>query len=60
MGRRYLKGTYHYLKHMYCAKLLRPDPHGSALFLVGWFWIRIRIWNADPDLDPRGLKITHH
>ncbi len=31
-----------------------PDPRGSALILVGWFPIRIRIGNADP--DPGGLK----
>jgi hypothetical protein len=29
-----------------------PDPHGSALILVGW----IRIGNVDPDPDPEGLK----
>ncbi len=31
-----------------------PDPRGSALILVGWIPIRIRIGNADP--DPGGLK----
>ncbi len=33
-----------------------PDPRGSAL---SWLlWIRIRIGNADPDLDPWAWKLT--
>jgi hypothetical protein len=32
-----------------------PHPHGFASILVGW--IRIRIGNADPDVDPGGQKI---
>ncbi len=31
-----------------------PDPHGSALIVVGW--IRIRTPNADPDPGPGGQK----
>ncbi len=34
-----------------------PCPHGSAMILVGWIWIRILIGNEDP--DPGRQKKTH-
>jgi hypothetical protein len=36
--------------------VMDPDLYGSASILIGW--IRIRIENADRDLDPGGQKLT--
>jgi hypothetical protein len=33
-----------------------PEPHGSAIILVRFIWIRIRIGNTDPVPDPGGPK----
>ena len=36
--------------------LLDPDPHGSVLWETSWIGIRIRMEDADSDLDPVGKK----
>jgi hypothetical protein len=52
----YLDSTSSYIFVVGENSVVDPDPdlHGPAFFLAGW----IRIRNADPDLDPKGLKWT--
>jgi hypothetical protein len=44
-----------YFKQKLIVCVVDPDPHGSALILVGWIWIR----TGNPDTNSGEKKIIH-